>query len=110
MAGLHARHPEHAFLHMLLPIFLVFLVIAVVSAQPATVQYDDCFSSQDTDKKLVISHVYAQVIPEPSGKAHLNVTLLGTTPQTIVESSTDIKNPVASESVYLHRITQQDMT
>lgn len=99
MAGAHARHREHAFLQMFLHLFIVLIAIIGVSAQPALVQFQDCFSSESTDQKLNISQAYAQVIPGDSGKATLKFLLFGTTPQVIVESSTNTQDPVASKSL-----------
>ncbi|KAI0092398.1 hypothetical protein BDY19DRAFT_480836 [Irpex rosettiformis] len=93
---LHARVHEHGLFHIT-AIFLVFLLGTTSSyAQPAVVQYQDCFSGSNTTQKLNISTVYAQLIPDNGERAVLNFTLIGSTPQTIVEASSDQSNPVAT--------------
>lgn len=65
------------------------------AAQPATLQWNDCFTGANTSHKLTLSAVYAQLLPTAHG-ARLNFTVLGSTPQTILESSSG-SNPVASK-------------
>lgn len=98
---LHARVREHGLCHMT-AIFLVFLLSITPSyAQPAAVQFRDCFSGSNTTQKLNVSAVYAQLIPQDDGRANLNFTLVGSTPQVIVEASSDQNNPVASTPIAL---------
>ena len=83
---------------------MLFLILVWISsflgvlAQPAILQYSDCFSGSSTDQKLDISTVYAQLIRPVSGAAHINLTLVGSTPETIVEASNGT-DAVASESL-----------
>ena len=58
-----------------------FLFTNVV-AQVATPIFSDCFSGNDS-LKLNISTVYAQITTSPSLGRHLNVVLLGESPQPI---------------------------
>lgn len=87
---------------------LVFSLLGIIGtvAQPASLQYQDCFSSSNTSQKLNISTVYAQLLEFPHD-AFLNFTILGETPQVILESSGG-SNPVASESRFQH-ITQVEV-
>lgn len=96
--GMSARHTQHVYSLMVLLYLLIFLGFSCVVAQPAVVQYQDCFSGPSTSQKLNISTVYAQFIPQNGGRGRLNFTLIGTTPQTIIPSSNDSNNPVASKS------------
>lgn len=80
---------------MLLSFALPLLWFIGVVAQPATLQWNDCFTGSNTSHKLNLSTVYAQVLPTAHG-ALLNLTVLGETPQTILESSSG-SNPVASK-------------
>jgi hypothetical protein len=95
---LHARHREYGLPHMVTFLAVILLGISATHAQPAVLQPSDCFSGSNTQQKLNISTVYAQVIPESNSRARLNFTLIGTTPETIVEASADQNNPVASAS------------
>lgn len=72
---------------MFFSLLLSLSVLVGTLAQPAPLQYSDCFSDSSTDQKLSVSNVYAQYIPDPSGNAHINITLFGTTPQEIQEAS-----------------------
>lgn len=85
---LHARRLEHGLLHIFIP-FLVLLGISGSHAQPAVVQYQDCFSGSNTQQKINVSTVYAQLVPEEDSRAHLNFTVIGSTPQEIFEASND---------------------
>jgi hypothetical protein len=53
-------------------------------AEPAAVQFSDCFGGNDA-QKLNVSAVYAQMFD--GDQRHLNLTVLGTTPQQIVGSA-----------------------
>jgi hypothetical protein len=92
----HARQSGHADTGMLCLIVLWLSGFIGTLAQPAPLQFSDCFSGSNTDQKLNVSNVYAQLIPEASGKARLNLTVLGETPQTILGASNGT-DPVASE-------------
>ncbi|EMD40517.1 hypothetical protein CERSUDRAFT_80183 [Gelatoporia subvermispora B] len=84
---------------MLLVLCLSLSQLTPTFAQPATLQYSDCFSDTNTSVKLNISNVYAQLLPNESGGPRLNFTVLGETPATIVESSpadNDPENVVAT--------------
>ena len=80
---------------MTLSFLLLFAGIVGSWAQPAVLTFDDCFADSSTDQKLNISTVYAQLTEVPHG-AFLNFTILGQTPEVILESSNG-SNPVASE-------------
>lgn len=82
---------------MFLALALWLSCLIGVFAQPAPLQFSDCFAGSSTDRKLDVSSIYAQVIPDAFGKAHLNLTLFGETPQLIQEASNG-SDPVASES------------
>ncbi|PCH40942.1 hypothetical protein WOLCODRAFT_137091 [Wolfiporia cocos MD-104 SS10] len=71
----------------ILPSALVTLSLSLLTAaQPAQLQYADCFWDSNTTLKFDISQVYAQVLDEPSGGKYINFTVLGSTPQEIVAS------------------------
>ena len=95
MAGFHARHPWQTIPEMLLISILYLLQLSLVYAQPAQLQFQDCFAGSTTSQKLDISTIYAQLFEIPHG-ALLNFTILGSTPDTIQEASNG-SNPVASE-------------
>ncbi|KAF7789345.1 hypothetical protein EIP86_000289 [Pleurotus ostreatoroseus] len=63
-------------------------------AQPASLQFNDCFTDSNTTQKLNLSTVYAQVLPTSHG-TFLNFTIFGEAPQTILESSSG-PDPVAT--------------
>ncbi|TFK94240.1 hypothetical protein K466DRAFT_476955 [Polyporus arcularius HHB13444] len=65
------------------------------TAQPATLQYSDCFTSENTTQKVDVSTVYAQFFPDSAKGPYINFTVIGTTPQTIVAAS-DGEHPVAT--------------
>nr|VWO96100.1 Regulator Ustilago maydis 1 protein [Ganoderma boninense] len=67
----------------------------LTTAQPATLQFSDCFSSSNTSQKLDVSTVYAQFFPESSKGAYINFTVIGTSPQEIIAASNGT-NPVAT--------------
>jgi hypothetical protein len=56
---------------------------ALVNAEPATVMFKDCFSGKD-EQKMTVSSVYAQVLDKDDAERHLNLTVIGDTPQQIV--------------------------
>lgn len=58
-------------------------------AQPAQLQYEDCFTSSNTSLKFDISHVFAQVLEQSSGGRYMNLTVLGVTPEVIPASAED---------------------
>lgn len=78
---------------------LSFLVsrLMLTTAQPATLQFSDCFSSSNTSQKLDVSTVYAQFFPQSTKGAYINFTVIGTSPQEIIAASNGT-NPVASTS------------
>ncbi|TBU33070.1 hypothetical protein BD311DRAFT_652998 [Dichomitus squalens] len=67
----------------------------ITTAQPATVQFSDCFSSPNISQKLDVSTVYAQYFPKSSNGPYINFTVIGTSPQQIVSASNGT-NPVAT--------------
>ena len=79
----------------------LFLLLVTLScslfttAQPATLQFSDCFSSSNTSEKLDVSTVYAQFIPHSAIGPYINFTVIGTSPQPIIAASGGT-NPVAS--------------
>ncbi|KAJ3529080.1 hypothetical protein NM688_g7903 [Phlebia brevispora] len=79
---------------MFLSLLLLLACLTSIAAQPAVLQYSDCFTGSNTSEKLTISTLYGQLLPISHG-ALLNFTLLGQTPQTILESSSGA-NPVAT--------------
>lgn len=86
--------------HLLLILALSLSLFTSTTAQPATLQFSDCFSSSNTSQKLDVSTVYAQFFPAgPSSGAYINFTVIGTSPLQIMAAS-DGPNPVASEFVY----------
>lgn len=68
---------------LLLTLFLSLSNLVV--AQPANLQFSDCFSGNDS-LKLQISDVYAQLLHGDPQGAHLNFTLIGQTPQEIINA------------------------
>ncbi|EIN11076.1 hypothetical protein PUNSTDRAFT_64002 [Punctularia strigosozonata HHB-11173 SS5] len=60
------------------------VVVGDVSAQPATVRFSDCFSGSKS-QKLNVSTVYGQMFDADA--RHLNLTVLGTSPQDIIGSA-----------------------
>ncbi|KAI1796123.1 hypothetical protein LXA43DRAFT_880388 [Ganoderma leucocontextum] len=67
----------------------------LTTAQPATLQFSDCFSSSNTSQKLNVATVYAQFFPQSSKGAYINFTVIGTSPQEIIAASNGT-NPVAT--------------
>lgn len=97
MAGPHEPcSPWWAFARILFFLAFSFSRFSLTTAQPATIQYSDCFSSDNTSQKVDISTVYAQFFPDSPKGAYLNFTVIGSTPQQILAAS-DGQNPVASE-------------
>ncbi|THU88926.1 hypothetical protein K435DRAFT_729542, partial [Dendrothele bispora CBS 962.96] len=64
---------------------LLFPFFSLVAADPATLGWSDCFAGTNTSVKLTVNSVYGQVTPTDSG-SYLNLTVLGTTPETIYNS------------------------
>jgi hypothetical protein len=73
--------------------FVVSLVFtrSVLSLQPATLPFHDCFTGNVT-QKLNISTVYAQVVGDGNVDSHLNLTVFGTAGLPIMGSSNDSLN------------------
>lgn len=62
---------------------LLFLLPHVL-ADPATVQYSDCFDEDSSlTQKFTINTIYAQVFENEEFGKHLNLTVLGEAPQDI---------------------------
>lgn len=81
-----------------LPRILLLFVLCLLRlprtlAQPAAIKFTDCFTG-NTSIKLDVSTVYAQVLLV-NEQRKLNFTVIGTTPQEIIEAS-DSLDPVAS--------------
>lgn len=94
MAGFH--EPMSPWRVFLLLCSLLVSHFTTTTAQPATLQYSDCFTSENTTQKVDVSTVYAQFFPDSAKGPYINFTVIGTTPQTIVAAS-DGEHPVASE-------------
>jgi hypothetical protein len=63
---------------------VLLLVLPHVLADPATVQYSDCFDEDsNTAQKFTINTIYAQVFENEEFGKHLNLTILGEAPQDI---------------------------
>ncbi|RDB20150.1 hypothetical protein Hypma_012917 [Hypsizygus marmoreus] len=72
-----------------MPQSLVALVLALILpralAEPAVVQFTDCFDQNSNPaQKLNISTVYAQVLDTEEFGKHLNLTVIGNSPQEIL--------------------------
>ncbi|KAI0375926.1 hypothetical protein BV20DRAFT_932337 [Pilatotrama ljubarskyi] len=81
---------------MLLILSLSLSRFTLTTAQPATLQYSDCFSSSNTSQKLDVSTVYAQFFPSGSSRGpYINFTVIGNSPQQIIAAS-EGPNPVAT--------------
>lgn len=89
--------PWRVYPHVFLLIVSLLIRLSLTTAQPATLQYSDCFSSDNTSQKLTVSNVYAQFFPESARGAYINFTVIGTSPQPILAASGG-ENPVASKS------------
>lgn len=76
--------------------FTLFLLFSCTIAQPATLNFDDCFTGNDS-QKLDVSTVYAQFQKDGPQGTILNFTVLGNTP-VVIEQSSGGSNPVASKS------------
>ncbi|KAF7302291.1 TRP domain-containing protein [Mycena indigotica] len=65
-------------------------------ADPATLDFEDCFSG-NSSVKLAVDHVYGQVLDSPSANmgTYLNLTLVGTSPQAI-QGFTDSSSSLAT--------------
>ncbi|CCL98242.1 uncharacterized protein FIBRA_00236 [Fibroporia radiculosa] len=76
-------------LHHLLPFLCLSLLHLTypTHAQPAQLQYQDCFSGSNTSYKFNISNVYAQVLQRDTGDKYINFTILGETPQEILAAA-----------------------
>ncbi|KAI0291695.1 hypothetical protein BC826DRAFT_1105831 [Russula brevipes] len=68
-------------------LFFLFAFVALLftgaGAQVATPRFSDCFSGGNASLKLNISTVYAQITTSESLGRHLNITILGQSPQII---------------------------
>ncbi|KAI0722396.1 hypothetical protein C8T65DRAFT_564781 [Cerioporus squamosus] len=93
MAGFH--EPVSPWRVLFLLFSLLVSSFTFTTAQPATLQYSDCFSSDNTTQKVDVSTVYAQFFPDSAKGPYINFTVIGTTPQTIVAAS-DGEHPVAT--------------
>ncbi|KAH9943196.1 uncharacterized protein BXZ73DRAFT_40772 [Epithele typhae] len=95
MAGLRVPHSPWRALPLLLLLTCFTSLFSRATAQPAVLQFSDCFSDANTTQKLSVSTVYAQFFPESASGAYLSLTVIGTNPETIISSS-DGPNPVAT--------------
>ena len=71
---------------MLGALLLLGLTSCLVTAQPATLRFNDCFSG-DPAAKLNVSNVYAQLLHTDQNESILNLTVFGRTGQEILGSS-----------------------
>ena len=68
-------------------LFLSFFLSHVL-AEPVNVSYSDCFDANaNASLKFDISTIYAQALHDDSLGNYLNLTVLGNTPASILESS-----------------------
>ncbi|KAH7887448.1 hypothetical protein F5I97DRAFT_1860502 [Phlebopus sp. FC_14] len=71
---------------------LFFLsLVHTASPQPATLEFDDCFSGDDS-QKMSVDTVYSQII---NGQT-LNITVLGVASQQIINTANSSTSPVAA--------------
>ncbi|KAI0265161.1 hypothetical protein BC834DRAFT_825410 [Gloeopeniophorella convolvens] len=85
---------------------LVVGLVAGAAAQPAVPRFSDCFSG-NASLKLNISTVYAQVTTSDSLGRHLNLTVLGTSPQVIqgtANGSSDLATLFATTEILTFNI------
>ncbi|KDQ64151.1 hypothetical protein JAAARDRAFT_166156 [Jaapia argillacea MUCL 33604] len=78
---------------LLFPLLLSLLLLwpTQIRCQPATLQFDDCFTGQQ-DQKLNISTIYGQVLESESMGRYLNFTILGDSPANISGYASDSNN------------------
>ncbi|KAH9938110.1 uncharacterized protein B0H18DRAFT_1080908 [Fomitopsis serialis] len=73
---------------VLLLLCLCLIRVPSSYAQPAQLQYEDCYYQSNTSLKFDISTVYAQVLDEANSEGkYLNFTVLGETPKSVMKSS-----------------------
>lgn len=75
-----------------LPVFLLFLLfINPVHSGSATLSFNDCFDSRrgNLSQKLTVSKVYGQVFETVEDVSYLNLTVIGITPQEILDTRSD---------------------
>lgn len=71
---------------LLISLFISLLFLGITRADPATLNYEDCFSSSgNLTEKLSITTVYAQLL----GETALNITVIGQSNIPIVGRSND---------------------
>jgi hypothetical protein len=68
---------------MLGTLLLLGLASCLVTAQPATLQFNDCFSG-DPAVRLNVSNVYAQLLHADQHESFLNLTVFGKTSEEII--------------------------
>lgn len=106
MAGPHEPYlPWRAFARTLLLLAFTVSRFSFTNAQPATIQFSDCFSSSNTSQKVDVSTVYAQFFPDSPKGPYINFTVIGTSPQQIIAAS-DGENPVASELSFASSVSR----
>ncbi|GLB34183.1 putative transient receptor potential (TRP) ion channel [Lyophyllum shimeji] len=75
---------------------LISLLLRSVLADPAIAPFTDCFDEDSNPSlKLEISAVYAQVLDVPDKGTHLNLTVLGRSPQ-VIEGFTNTSTSLAT--------------
>ncbi|KAH9948801.1 hypothetical protein B0H21DRAFT_214972 [Amylocystis lapponica] len=105
MAARHGLVSWAALPHVLLVLTLSLPYLQCAHAQPASVQFKDCFTGTNQSLKLSVSDVYAQVLDSGTGRMYLNFTVIGQTPQEIIESS-DAENNASAVATTLFTTTQ----
>jgi hypothetical protein len=80
------------------------LSLPFVAASPAVAQFDDCFSG-NSSLKATVSTVYAQITDSGPLGRHLNLTVLGQSPQQIVGLANDSHSLGVSSTLPLIHIT-----
>ncbi|KAF9266234.1 hypothetical protein L218DRAFT_897250 [Marasmius fiardii PR-910] len=75
-----------------LSILLLFLLFTnPVLSQPASLSFNDCFDSRrgNVSQKLNVSKVYGQVVETAKDESYLNLTVIGSTPQDILDTRSE---------------------
>jgi hypothetical protein len=92
------------------PLFFLFaffaLLFAAAGAQVATPRFSDCFSG-NASLKLNISTVYAQITTSESLGRHLNITILGQSPQ-IIQGTANGSSDLGACHPILHPVSPSE--
>lgn len=69
---------------------LVLLLPTIITADPLSIPFDDCFDEPDSEaQKFTVDAVYAQILRNDAWGNYLNLTVLGTSPQPIMGVTND---------------------